>query len=394
MTGMFRSLDLLVLSCLFITVISETGKISPPQNFTLRWIDDFTPELSWIPQDSVRNCNYTVTIIPQEGAPNRVTVFTSKWSDFTILGGRSLNFSVTTDCSDDSSEPAVHSICYSELVKQLDCYNYAPGKTHCQWNPASDAPDLQFFYKLINQVGSSSDESSELQECPSYSYSTTGVRTGCELQASERHEINILFNGTVNDKPARNTFIKLLKDHVRPPALKWTVVKSKDAFSISWIAPDIFQPSNWKYNLRYTVCNKTACNKPEILGLPKEEKTSYRLERDSQWQYCIAIQAVVETGGNGATPWSADQCFEEDLDALVFVAFIIPCVVAILAALMFVCCRRNKDKFFPRIITPVDFITDIDNNNKSNLYNLQAPAEEEQTCEITVLDPEIIRLDC
>ncbi|XP_022048698.2 uncharacterized protein LOC110950435 [Acanthochromis polyacanthus] len=393
MSRMFPGLDLLVLMCLLRPVISETGHILRPQNFTLRWINDFEPELSWKPQDSVRNCTYKVEKKTQTGEPGRTTVNTSMWSEFTVLGGRYLNFSVTTHCDNSNTELAVYNITYPELVKNLVCHYYAPEKTRCQWNQTSDAPDLGFFYQLTDESTNSNNISSNFQECLSYIRNAKGVKTGCELLANNDYSLYISFKGTVNNTTARNTFKIQLKDHVRPPALKWTVVKSKDAFNISWSAPDILGPECWNYKIRYTDCNKT--EKQNINKLKK--KRSYSLVRDSRCQYRIAIKAEVEIEcGNGATPWSADEYFDidRDLDALVSVAFIIPCVLAVLVALMFVCCRSNKEKFCPRIITPVDLITDIDNNNKSNLYNLPAPAEEEQTCEITVLDPEAIRLDC
>lgn len=40
---------------------------------------------------------------------------------------------------------------------------------------------------------------------------------------------------------------------VRPPALKWSVTKTKDKFLISWSYPEI--PADWAITINYTECD-------------------------------------------------------------------------------------------------------------------------------------------
>lgn len=80
---------------------------------------------------------------------------------------------------------------------------------------------FHFDLRLVNDWDDSSNDdncSSNTQECSLY-ISTNGVKTGCHLnlegiKESERlaHAVHILFNGTVENTYARNTFRRNLID--------------------------------------------------------------------------------------------------------------------------------------------------------------------------------------
>lgn len=68
------------------------------------------------------------------------------------------------------------------------------------------------FPRLVNEDPKTSvgDPGSALRACPSYTHSD-GVRTGCDLRANLTQDVHILFNGTWNKMPVRNTFKKELE---------------------------------------------------------------------------------------------------------------------------------------------------------------------------------------
>ncbi|XP_070786347.1 uncharacterized protein [Enoplosus armatus] len=274
-----------------------------------------------------------------------------------------------------------------ELVRDLQCYITSSKHSRCSWLPASHVPDFGFFYRLSNEDGSKSIHDNSLpllRECPRY-IDTGGVRTGCDLQANFTQAIHVLFNGTLNNTLVRNTFKKWVKDDVRPPPLNWTVTKTGEKFIITWIPPDFVDLSHWTFVIDYTEC-KT----PKVKTV--EDETSLHLDLVPHCQYCMAIRAK-ETRGKGETRESNTTCFDADTDpnALVYVAVIIPLMFAGLAALAFVCCRKNKENIFPKVPEPRDLLSDIsNNNNKITVRNLYVPAEEEDSCKITlVMDSEI-----
>ncbi|XP_008285384.1 uncharacterized protein LOC103361154 [Stegastes partitus] len=382
---MFQTLHLFVLSCLFLTVTSQTGKILPPQNVTLQWIGAFQPHLSWSPpRHQGRNCTYEVSVDNREVKNYRKSFLdTCSWERSSIImSGGFLNFSVIAVCNGIYSKPAVHVFSDPELVKNFECYVYTRRNTHCGWVPDSHTSDLRFYYRLENHYAGGN---SELQECSLYNY-TGGVRTGCEVKATDNHNIFVFFNGTLNNRLVRNTFERKLALNVRPPALQWTVTKTEDKFNISWTPPDVSPLNEWTFLLNYTECN---VQKPD----KRTNNTSCELDRNPDCRYCIAIKA--KRAGGGETPWSPYECFGKDIDALVYMAFIIPLGVTALAVLTFICCRKNIKKICPKIIKPADYISDIiNNNNKGTVWNFPIPVEEEHTCEITVMDPQVYTPDC
>ncbi|KAK9524510.1 hypothetical protein VZT92_016900 [Zoarces viviparus] len=380
---MCPSLELFVLSCFFLTVESQQGPILPPQNLSLKWISDFDPQLSWAPPPhSVENCTYEVEA-KRPGDFKSDEVSSQSHHFYFAMEGGFLEMTVQTVCGKNRSELAKVNATYPVLVKDWKCSMYSATQTSCSW-PASQAQDLRFFYWLTNE-NFQPDVKKPLVECSTYRDNGDG-RIGCDLTANKDHSIDILFNGTLNDTFARNTF-KIMIIEVRPPPLNWTVNKTTDQFHIEWTPPDI--PLPWTYRINYTECGKEKIK--QIL-----KGNSYDLELNPDCQYRMTIKAIT---GRGETPWSDEKYFDADTDpnTWLYAAILIPLMLAGLAALMFVCCRKNKEYIFPKVPEPRDLLSDITNNNNNNEstgHKLYVPPEEEDNCKITlVVDALINRLD-
>ncbi|XP_031707278.1 interleukin-13 receptor subunit alpha-1 [Anarrhichthys ocellatus] len=388
---MCHSLELFVLSCLFLTVESQQGPILPPQNVSLKWISDFDPQLSWAPPPhSVENCTYEVhanTKCPDDSKSDEVSG--QSWQLYFVMDGGFLEMAVETVCGKNVSELQVKvNVDYPVLVRDWECYIYSATQTYCSWHAASQAQDLRFFYWLTNEnfLGPVVEKPSSrpILECPSYLYNGD-VRIGCELEANVHHSIDILFNGTLNDTFARNTY-KIMSIKVQPPPLNWTVNKTTDHFVIEWTPPDI--PLTWTYIIYYTECGQ-----PKIT--PDITENPYNLSLNPGCQYRMTIKASTT---RGETLESDEKYFDRDTDpnAWLYAAILIPLMLAGLAALMFVCCRKNKEYIFPKVPEPRDLLSYIsnNNNNESTVHKLYVPPEEEDNCKITlVVDALINRLD-
>lgn len=369
---MSQSLGFFLLSCVFFVVQSQTDKVVQPQNVSLTWKNDIDPQLSWSP---VENCSYEVVFQDETSPCSHPT-----WIIYDAMEGGSLHCTVVTICNGVRSQPFVFNKTYPELVRNLNCYIQSSKKTHCSWLPARPGLDLPFFYRLIMEDGTVSqnnDIAPPLRECSAYTR-TEGIRTGCDLQAKAVHTIHILFNDTRNNMPVRNTFKRDLFSHVKLDPLTLNATKMANKVFIFFTPPDI-DLSDWKFSIKYNECN---VEKHPII----QEKRIAELELLPHCQYCFAIKA--ESRGK-ETPWSKGLCFDAEADpnAWVFAAIMIPLVCVCLAVLTFVCFRKNKDTIFPKVPVPRDFLSDIsNNNNKSNLY---IPREEDDNCKITlVVDPQ------
>ncbi|XP_031144281.1 interleukin-13 receptor subunit alpha-1-like [Sander lucioperca] len=386
---MFQSLNLLALSSLLLMGKSQQDTILPPQNVSLRWIDDFRPELSWArPQHSMENCNYIVrSETTKKNSEEEQTTSNTSWDAHIVMEGGYLLLSVKIVCegksSTESNTKVVKKTNYTELVKDLQCYSRSAEQAHCVWLPGSPAPDLKFYYELPKEDFTVPGKPSfNPTECLKYRY-TDGVRTGCDLEANIDQSILILLNGTYNNSLARNTFKKWPSNNMRPPPLNWTVTETVDQFlNVSWTPPDI--PVQWTYIINYTECDERKTKEVE------KGDTSIRLGLDPRCQYSIAIQAKYKKGEmEGWTPWSHVKYIaaETGPDAWLFAAIIVPVMFAGLAVLLCVCFRKNKEHIFPKVPEPRDLISDIfDNNNKSTVCNLYMPAEEEDNCKITLVE--------
>ncbi|XP_051284484.1 uncharacterized protein LOC127379201 isoform X2 [Dicentrarchus labrax] len=304
------------------------------------------------------------------------------------MDGGDLFLTVKTVCNKNESEPFDINITYPELVRDLQCYIYSSTQSYCSWIPVSHASNLTFFYFLTeeNFTGKAYSDLNHTTilylECSSYTPSN-GVRTGCDLQSNVNQGIHIVFNATVDNKPARNTF-QIKASKVNLPAPDWGLIYYGNKLSINWSTPDIFHPSDWKILLNVTKCNK------EVLK-PFSGVNSYELDIDPSCRYCISLKAQMFYE-RGETPWTNRTCFGRDkAPEALYAVLIIPLLLSGLAALMLVCCMKNKNNIFPKVPEPRDLLSDIsDNNNKSTVCNLYIPAEEEHSCKITlVLDPEI-----
>ncbi|XP_037336773.2 interleukin-13 receptor subunit alpha-1 [Pungitius pungitius] len=379
------SLDLLVCCCFFLTVGSQRAPVSPPRDVSLVWINEFWAQLSWAPPPhSMANCHYEVIgeIHLGEKLFHSKNVNTQYFKRKIVMEGGFLQLRVQTTCSGIHSEPVVMILKYPDLVRNVHCYSFAATKGHCSWSPASQAPDLRFFYWLVDDYSEPpADETSvNIQECLSYNY-TGAVRTGCNLEARTDQIIYIFFNATLMDTVPRNTFKKETFEDVRPPPLEWTVNKTGDKFAISWTKPDI--PIDWSIIMRYTECDETK-NKTFQGDKPGE------LDLVPHCPYCMALIAHFV---NGATPWTKEKCFDADIDpkAWMLAAIIIPLMLVGLLALMFGCYRKNKEYIFPKVPQPRDLLSDIsDNNNKSTVPDLYIPMDEEANCKITLVEDPLI----
>ncbi|XP_075999882.1 uncharacterized protein LOC142993120 isoform X2 [Genypterus blacodes] len=290
---------------------------------------------------------------------------------FTVMNGGYLIFLVRAVCNGTSSGPVVINATYPDLLRDFRCSVRSSKLTHCSWHPSNLVPDLRFFYRLVDQTNGA--KLLPLQECSQYD--TGGVQRGCSVQdANYMQNIDVLFNGTLNNSLIRNTYRIMLRNNVRPDALNWTVTQVGGDFHIRWSPPDI-KVKFWKYNISYTECN-------ENKSLPVGEKTSTKLNRVSHCQYRMTIKAIYK--GKEVTPSSEEKYFgaETDPNALVYAAVIIPLVFIVLVALACVCFRKHKESIFPKVPEPRDLLAD--NNNKIPVGHLYTPAKEDN-CEISVM---------
>ncbi|XP_033466295.1 interleukin-13 receptor subunit alpha-1-like [Epinephelus lanceolatus] len=382
MARKFQSLALVVLSFLSVTAEAQQGQILQLQNVSLQWINDFQTQVSWAP---VGNCSYYGYL-----KSSRQSNIANPWQKYVVMEGGSLQLTVEATCNGSRTYKATINRTYPDLVRDLQCYLYAENKTRCSWNPVSPhVPDFKFFYRLINEAFTASADlkpSFDVKECSLYHFNAEGVKTGCDLDAGIHNNIDISFNGTLNNMLARNTFKIKLIDNVRHPALKWTVTKTGNKFNMRW-TPPVIRGLNWMFELKYTKCNETQTH--EIKG----GETSFELHADPNCPYSMAIRAVAKTNSDNRRkiPWSEEKHFGADTvpNGWLYAAIIIPVMFGVLAVLMFVCFKKNKENIFPKVPEPRDLLTDIsDNNNKYNVHNLYIQAEEEETCKITLLvDP-------
>nr|XP_019962708.1 PREDICTED: interleukin-13 receptor subunit alpha-1-like isoform X1 [Paralichthys olivaceus] len=385
MTGRTGSLSLFLIARLFLMVESHTGQVLPPQNLSLLWINDFQPQLTWDPlQHSAVNCTFQVLSYKTGISEDSFTedLHSPPWTrPTTVMNGGFLHFSVVTKCDNRESEPAVLNVSYP-VMRDVQCYRYSSNDVTCFWKPAAPKQSVHFFYRVVKKYQSLNEVTPlpPLQECSSYNI-TLGVRTGCRLQSNLQQEIQILFNGTVNNTPFRNTFSKDNINDVKE-SLNWTVKKDGNKFTIGWNTPDItsgFQA----FQINYTECQK----KKDLL-IQDIKQTSYELNRLPDCQYRMAMKACYSKFN---TEWSEEKYFDAETDAYgwVYAVVLTPLVLAGLTVLTFVCCRKIRIHIFPQVPQPRDHLTDIfDNNNKSTVGNMYIPAEEDDFCKITLLtDP-------
>ncbi|XP_027894672.1 interleukin-13 receptor subunit alpha-1 [Xiphophorus couchianus] len=384
---MFRCLEFVAFVCLSLAAKPATGQILPPHNLSLRWINEFTPQLTWEPPPhSMANCHYEGKIEKnhkEERVFEPIEGKSTSFDDGTLyMEGGLLSYCLETVCHGNRSEPAFLNISYPDLVKSLDFYIKPAKRGHCSWSPVRTTPELRFFYQLNDQR---SDEGSAemLRECSSYSY-TGGVKSGCDLNATTIMSIKMLFNATVNNKVVRNTF-HLDELKVKPAALEWTVKENKSNFTISWTPPDMLGLDSWTFEIDYTVNGK-------------EQKTlsafghSYTLERDPSCRYCMKIQAKSKFGDS---PPTDEKCFGPDRGSF-SVYVIIFALLVILAAISIACLLRYKKHIFPKIPVPSNFFKDvIENNNESLFRKLYVPPEEQENCTVTVVkNAQTTKPDC
>ncbi|KAF0039045.1 hypothetical protein F2P81_009529 [Scophthalmus maximus] len=300
---MLRNVALLVFGRLLLAVDSRAGQVLPPQNMSLLWMNDFEPEVTWAPpQHSVANCTYQV-FKKTTKRDNDYDLPSPPWKSVVVMEGGFLQVSVKTVCGGKRSEPTVLNVTYPEMVKNVQCYILSSKHAHCSWESANPTAVVHFFYRLVEENLSTSvhddSPSPRLRECPMSNYKER-AGTGCVLQVTLKQGILIVFNGTVNKVPFRNTFRRMPLDHVKPPPLNWTVIKTGKRFLISWIPPDI-KPLFGKYIINYTECDKI-----KIKTIANVEETSAELALLPHCQYRIAMKAQYETF---STPWGDEEHF-------------------------------------------------------------------------------------
>ncbi|XP_008433252.1 interleukin-13 receptor subunit alpha-1 [Poecilia reticulata] len=382
---MFHCLEFVAFICLFLAAKTTTEQILPPQNLSLRWINEFTPELTWEPPpNSMANCYYDGMMKQNhEGKLKFKPQGKSKsyTKDNLYMGGGLLSYSLQTVCHNNRSQPAVLNIFYPDLVKSLDFYMISAKRGHCSWSPVITTPELRFFYQL-NDRSPNNSTTEILQECSSYTY-TDGLKSGCNLDATTKMNIRMLFNATVNNTVVRNTFNwEELK--VKPPAPIWTVKENKNNFNISWTPPDMLSLRSWTFQINYNECEQKGER-----SVP--ENTSFELQRSPNCRYCIWIQATSKSGNSLPTD---EKCFDPDRGSfLVYV--VVAALVVTLAVISIACLLRNKKHIFPKIPVPSNIFKDvIENNNESFFRKLYVPPEEQENCTVTVVrDAQTIKPD-
>ncbi|XP_054914421.1 interleukin-13 receptor subunit alpha-1 [Poeciliopsis prolifica] len=383
---MFQSSEFVVFICLFLGAKTTTEQILPPQNLSLHWINEFTPELTWEPPPhSMANCYYDGKIKMNHKEALKLEPIKSKSTSFSdgplSMEGGLLSYSLETVCHGNRSEPAVLNISNPDLVKSPDFYITTAKRGHCSWSPVRTTPELRFFY-LLNDQNSEEPSTEILQECSSYTY-TDGVKSGCDLNATTEMSIMMLFNATVNNKVVRNTFNRK-KLKVKPAAPEWTVKKNKSNFTISWTPPDMLGLNSWTFTINYTECEKE--EQRSVKG------SSHVLLRTPSCQYCMKIQAKSKYGDS---PPSDEKCFDPDPSSF-SVYIVIVALLVTLASIFIVCLLRNKKHIFPKIPVPSNFFKDVlENNNESFFRKLYVPTEEQENCTVTVVkDAQTIKPDC
>ncbi|RVE60180.1 hypothetical protein OJAV_G00178330 [Oryzias javanicus] len=369
---MAPSLERIVLSFLLVFLEIASGHVLPPRNLSIRWINDFEPELSWEPPaHPMTNCTYTLIYRGQSEDSEESIAKLEKQKQILNnfqMGGGFLQWSVRTFCDSGESEAAVMTVIYPELVKDLQCYGYTATVTKCSWLPATNASDVGFFWTDV-------PDSPPVHECLP---SVQSLRRSCDVHISNDQEFNILINGTLNNMLVKNTFLGDPLSAVRPPPLNWTVTKKNQKFKISWIPPNILSLTQWNFIITVKECGET--KKLEV-----HDRTSYLFDVKDQCAYCMMIRAE---SSEGSSPASEEKCFDASggNHGLLYAATTIPILMACMTTLTFVCCRKNKDKIFLKIPEPRDLITDtLDNNNKNSFNNLYVPLKEEQSCKISLV---------
>ncbi|KAM9836930.1 uncharacterized protein ACBR49_019345 [Aulostomus maculatus] len=363
-----------LLTCYVIVAPAlRADDIVPRPNVSVRWLSDFEPVLSWTPDDSSKHCSCTFfRETAEKDSMERHSCKNPSIEDYVAMGGGYLRYSVTTVCNNVSSSPKDVTIKYPELARDFQCAIILSTLTRCSWQPINHPPDFRFFFWFKSTI---SGEKTELQECPSYS-DRDGVRTGCELQAKTHYTIYALFNGTLNDTLARNTFsIRLLR--VAPPSLQWNVTMFQDKFLIKWFPPDLLSFSRWRFQINYTECD-------EAKVLQIKEETSVELNRISHCPYRISMKAVSNTG---ETQKGKDKHFDAEPNLAIYPSIVLPLVLTALTLLALISCRKYKGNIFTKIPKPSNLIPD--NNNTNDVCNMYIPPKEED-CQVTlVLEPNL-----
>ncbi|XP_077597847.1 interleukin-13 receptor subunit alpha-1 [Stigmatopora nigra] len=356
----------------------QSGELSPPYNLTLDWLSDFEPHLRWSHQRLAPSCGYKVswTTAEKNSRTERDQQKEGVSIPNLIMEGGSIFFSVQTTCNQNQSQPVYLNVTYPELVNNVQCDIISSTLTRCTWAPLRLIPDLSFFYRLVDELDDSAPEGVSLSECPRY-LMTRGVRTGCRLTSRACQSVTVLFNGTVDGSPVRNTFQKKVVG-VRPRPLRWNVSQVVDGFNLSWTPPDVLRLENWRFIINYTECDST---KRQIV----QGATWMLMTRVPRCPYRLTLKAQSD---RGETDWSHVKYFgaEEDPNALLYAAIVVSMLCAGLVLLLGFYWTRNKERFFKKVPQPRDLLSDIPNGkNKGGFYNLNFPIKEEKECQISVV---------
>ncbi|XP_015253359.1 PREDICTED: interleukin-13 receptor subunit alpha-1-like [Cyprinodon variegatus] len=371
---MFQCLDLIALTCLVLAAETASGQIPPPQNLSVFWENDFTPEFSWIPPpDSLPNCTYYVKMNGKFEFLDKIDISATTYkpkNKVFMKKGHMYEFSLTIKCGkNNKSEPAILELNYPELLTSRDCYRHTSNDVRCSWTPAPAATGLRFFYGMEFHY---EDRIEEMQECTSYIYNGS-VKSGCDLKASSNAVIEIVFNATLNNTLVRNTF---LEDHfkLKPPPPEVNVTKTESEFKISWNDPGELGLNTFKLN---SYCNDV---KEEFII---EERRWETVKRDRNCRYCFSVQAQDIDN----SPESEQKCFDADsnVDPSLLACGLAVVLIVILAVLFFLWFQRKKETIFPKVPAPRDYLSDISNNSQSSFRKLFIEAEEEENCKVTLV---------
>lgn len=371
--------DLFLLGWLVTLVQCETGKIPPPSDVSLSWVNEFCYKLSWTPPLQNQSCNYKLDdkIFREPEIPHY---------SFYIMNGGVLNLSLSATCEQRESDVVFPSLVYSELVEDFDCVLRSNHSFLCTWRPVEHVADLRLYYRLEDNraddysYSTAKCPAAAVVECPAYQSGAGGTQTGCALQGNFLHHVvYFLFNGTVHDTLAKNTFEKSPSEKMQPSALNWTAVRKDGGLFVSWTPVGLAKANSWQYVLNYTEC-----------GAPKSKIVEHYISSIDlvlgHCEYRISMKAVRKDGHGETLPGPVQVYAGNQKLLFPLVCVIVLVTVTAIVVVALVCFRRHKDKFLPKVPEPQDLLQDMFlKNSASRSVVLYVPAQEEEPQNVSVV---------
>ncbi|KAM8881558.1 uncharacterized protein ACB058_001715 [Synchiropus picturatus] len=196
------------------------------------------------------------------------------------------------------------------------------------------------------------------------------MKIGCSLPPVVQY-LRILLNSTGEEGAIRNTFLLPLLP-VSLPRLKMTIIEHKNELIINWTAPEALNLIYWTFNINYTECN-------QVKTKHVKNTLSSKIIRVSDCRYLLSIRAESDRGNS---QWSMPEHIAALSDFNPSVYFVvIPIALSALMVVALVCCSKYQDIIFPKVPEPKNLLV----NNGNKVCNLLTPAEEEQSCDVIII---------